>query len=255
MKPFYNSALALAIATSAILFGSGCKQGEIPPPIPVTEHHILGVWAGTATNATETIPYFLTLKPDGTCSFEGITAGSVENFGAGTYSVSNGTVTATLVTLYGVSTNIGVKQSVKGTFDSKAGTLTSLTWEDIAGATDHGTFKLEKLGADIQGVWVGTASNAAETIPYFLTLKADGTCSFEGITAGSVENFGTGTYSVSGTAFTGSLNTLYGVSTNIGVKQSIKGTFDSKAGTLTSLTWEDTFGATDNGTFILAKAN
>jgi len=254
MKRLFNFALLLMVISS-VLFGSGCKQGDIPSPVPVTEHKILGVWAGTASNATETIPYFLTLKPDGTCSFEGISAGNVENFGIGTYLVSAGAVTANLVTLYGVSTNIGVKQAVKGTFDIKAGTLTSLTWEDIFGATDHGTFKLAKTADNIQGVWVGTASNASEIILYFLTLKADGTCSFEGITADNVDNLGTGTYSVSGTALTASLNTLYGLITNIGVKQAVKGTFDSKAGTLTSLTWEDTFGATDNGTFILTKAN
>jgi hypothetical protein len=247
----------LSLAVSVILFNSGCKKNSDPitPPTPTVNHNIQGVWAGTASNATITIPYYLTIKADGTCSFEGISAGNVENFGTGTWTLTGTAFTCQLTTLYGVTNNIGIKQNITGVFDTKAGTLTSLTWNDIDGATDQGTFLLIKAQNQIQGVWVGTASNATITIPYYLTIKPDGTCSFEGITAGNVENFGTGTWTLTGTAFNCQLTTLYGVTDNLGIQQVVTGQFDSKSETLTSLTWKDTGAATDAGTFLLVKSN
>jgi hypothetical protein len=246
------------LAVSAILFTSGCKKSDVTPTHPVTSYTVQGLWAGTATNdAAITIPYFFTVKPDGTCSFEGISAGNEEDFGIGTWAISNNVFTASLTTLYGVPGNIGIMQTVTGTFDSKTGTLTSLTWQDLPSATDHGTFTLKKTQDQVQGIWVGTATNVANiTIPYTLTIKADGTCSFEGISAGNEEDFGIGTWTLNGTAFTASLTTLYGVTNNIGIIQTVTGTFDSKAVTLTSLTWKDvSAGATDQGTFTLTAPN
>lgn len=253
-----KSLFILALTMSVILFNSGCKKSSVSPTHPDSVYKVQGLWGGTATNSTTiTIPYFLTVKPDGTCSFEGISAGNEEDFGVGTWALSGTAFTASLTTLYGVPGNIGIMQNVTGTFNSKAGTLTSLTWQDLPGATDHGTFTLTKTQSQVQGIWVGTATNStAITIPYFLTVKADGTCSFEGISAGNEEDFGVGTWTLSGTAFTASLTTLYGVTNNIGIIQTVTGVFDSKAVTLTSLTWKDvSAGATDQGTFSLIKSN
>jgi len=246
------------LAVSVILFNTSCKKSAVTPTHPVISYTVQGLWAGTASNnAAITIPYFLTVKSDGTCSFEGISAGNEEDFGVGTWTLSGTAFTASLNTLYGVPGNIGIMQTVTGTFDSIKGTLTSLTWQDLPSATDHGTFTLKKTQDQVQGIWGGTATNVANiTIPYFLTIKADGTCSFEGISAGKEEDFGIGTWTLSGTTFTASLTTLYGVSNNIGIIQTATGTFDSKAVTLTSLTWKDvSAGATDQGTFALTTSN
>jgi hypothetical protein len=246
----------LVLIASVVLLNSGCtKNSDLPPIMIPVKHNIQGVWVGTASNATITIPYYLTIKPDGTCSFEGISTGNVENFGTGTWTLTGTAFTCRLTTLYGVSNNIGINQTVTGVFDTKAGTLTSLTWNDISPATDQGTFTLAKSQDQLQGVWGGTASNATITIPYYLTIKPDGTCSFEGISAGKVENFGTGTWTLTGTTFNASLITLYGVLNNIGIQQAVTGLFDSKAETLTSFTWKDIAPATDQGTFLLIRSN
>ena len=250
---FYK-AFFITILGVLVLLGSGCIKGVTPTPVvPKKDNHVQGLWIGTASNATISIPYFLTLKPDGTCSFEGISAGNQEDFGVGTWVLTDSTVTCSVITLYGLETNIGVKQNITGVFHSASGTLTGLTWTDIAPATDQGTFSLTKANDHIHGVWAGTASNATITIPYFLTLKPDGTCSFEGISAGNQEDFGIGTWTLNGSALTCSLTTLYGLETNIGVKQTVTGMFDGSALTLTGLTWTDIAPATDQGTFSLTK--
>ncbi len=143
MNLFSRKSLLISfLAVSIILFTSGCKKSDVTPTHPATVYKVQGLWAGTASNdAAITIPYFLTVKADATCSFEGISAGDVENFGVGTWTQNSTTFTASLTTLYGITNSIGIIQTATGAFDSKAVTLTSLTWKDVsAGATDQGTF-------------------------------------------------------------------------------------------------------------------
>jgi len=110
----------------------------------------------------------------------------------------------------------------------------------------------------ITGLWVGTSSDATtNNLPFNLSVKADGTCTAEGIAPGTQENFGYGTWSLSDTTFTYSLTWVYGYSTNVGVKGTYTAIFNSTAATLTSGTWHIAApsGATDNGIFSMSRSN
>jgi hypothetical protein len=104
----------------------------------------------------------------------------------------------------------------------------------------------------IDGLWVGSVSNATSSQFYSLSIKPDGKITFEGIISGQ-EQFGAGTWTLDGSDFSANVTTLYGVQSNIGVQQLLTAKFDAKTATLANGKYKNTNPANDSGTFILSK--
>lgn len=107
----------------------------------------------------------------------------------------------------------------------------------------------------IKGLWEGTMTDA-NTQPFFLSIKSDGTCTSENISPGTQENLSYGTWTLSGQTLTCNLLCAYGYSSNIGLHMTFTGTFDSNAKTVKgSFHLVSPSGDTDDGTFTLTKTN
>lgn len=106
----------------------------------------------------------------------------------------------------------------------------------------------------ITGLWTGIIANANSSQAYSLSIKSDGKLTLHGFD-GSVEQFGTGTWTLNGTTFTANVVTLYGYPSNAGVRQQITATFNSATGVLSSGKYQNTSGASDSGTFTLVEVN
>jgi hypothetical protein len=107
----------------------------------------------------------------------------------------------------------------------------------------------------VKGLWEGTMTDA-NTQPFFLSLKSNGTCTMENISPGTQENLSFGTWSLNATSLTCNLTCPYGYATNIGLNMTFTGIFDSDLGTIKgSFHLVSPSGATDNGTFSLTKPN
>lgn len=141
MKRHYSTLLIIC----TLFFSTGCSKTETTTSNPVTTTYtITGLWTGVIANATVSQFYSLSIKNDGKLTFEGYD-GSVEQFGIGTWTLSGSTFTANLVTLYGYSSNAGVRQQITATFNSSTGTLTAGKYQNTTGASDSGTFTVTKV--------------------------------------------------------------------------------------------------------------
>ena len=104
----------------------------------------------------------------------------------------------------------------------------------------------------IEGLWIGTITNASASEPYNLSIKPDGKITFESIISGQ-EQFGAGTWTLSGSNFSANVTTLYGVQSNVGVQQRLTATFNSSSGALTNGQFTNTSPANDSGTFSVTE--
>jgi hypothetical protein len=109
----------------------------------------------------------------------------------------------------------------------------------------------------VQGLWTGTQTNAsAQTSAFTMSIKADGTATYENILLGT-QQFCAGTWTLNGTAFTCNTTCIYGLASNVGVKQTFTAVFNPTTGTLSSGQWVNTFplSSATSGTFSLTKVN
>lgn len=107
----------------------------------------------------------------------------------------------------------------------------------------------------VQGLWTGTQQTASTTPTQFnMSIKADGTATYENVLLGT-QQFCAGTWALNGTAFTCNTTCIYGLSYNVGVKQTFTAVFNSTTGTLSSGQWINTYptSVVGSGTFSLMK--
>ena len=139
MKHFKT--IPFIVLIGLIAFFSSCKKSNDSPPAP---KNVQGLWIGTASNANTTSPYSLSINPGGKVTFEWSSSGQ-EQFGAGTWTLVGSDFTATLTTLYGFPSNVGVQQTLTAKFDSKAGTLSDGKYKNASPSTESGTFAVTKV--------------------------------------------------------------------------------------------------------------
>jgi hypothetical protein len=118
------------------------------------------------------------------------------------------------------------------------------------------TDTLYKCTPSVLGLWSGVQENALGSGTFNVSVKADGTMTYENIILGT-QQLCTGTWTLSNGVFTFNTVCVYGASGNIGVRQRFTATFNSSTGTLTAGQWQNTFpiSNTNSGTFILNKVN
>lgn len=137
--PLLLSALLLALT----VFIGGCKKNDAS----VATSSIQGLWTGTQQNATSPASAFtMSIKPDGTATYENILLG-IQQFCSGTWTLSGTTFTCNTTCIYGLSYNVGVKQTFTAVFNSSTGSLTSGQWINTypPSAPNSGTFSLTKV--------------------------------------------------------------------------------------------------------------
>lgn len=78
-------------------------------------------------------------------SWEGITVDGVQHFGTGTWVLTDTVLTCNIITLYGNSSAIGIRQTLTATYNKTTGTLTNGKWVDLNGTLYHGIFTVTKV--------------------------------------------------------------------------------------------------------------
>jgi hypothetical protein len=146
MKIFKPSVIFSAYVI-AILFMSlsSCeKNDDTTKPVETPNYTIQGLWTGTITNASSSQFYSLSIKPDGSLTFEGFSSGQ-EQFGAGTWTLTGSDFVANVKTLYGFPNNVGVQQKLTAKFDTTTGKFTDGKCVNTSSSTDAGTFSLTEV--------------------------------------------------------------------------------------------------------------
>jgi hypothetical protein len=124
-----------------VLSLNSCKKDSTAP----TNYSIEGLWTGTSENATSGPQFYsLSIKPGGTITFEGIGANQ-QHFGTGTWTLNGTAFTASVTTLYGISSNVGTKQTLTADFNASTGTLSNGKYVNIPPATGSGTFSVTEV--------------------------------------------------------------------------------------------------------------
>ncbi|MFP5041484.1 hypothetical protein [Parasediminibacterium sp. JCM 36343] len=115
---------------------------------PNAKLSLTGLWIGYYT--TTGMPssgnqYFsFTIKPDSTLVNETIGA-SVQHFSTGKWQLHGDTLISITTCIYGIQSNIGVKEKHVALFNKNTGTLTSGIWQNYPTPTGGGTFVLTKV--------------------------------------------------------------------------------------------------------------
>jgi hypothetical protein len=102
---------------------------------------IQGLYVGSVANSTSSQFYALSIKADGKLTFEGFTDNQ-EQFGAGTWTLQGSTFTATVTTVYGFASNVGVQQTLNATYSN--GVLSG-TYQITSPVADSGTFSVTEV--------------------------------------------------------------------------------------------------------------
>ncbi len=97
----------------------------------------------------------------------------------------------------------------------------------------------------VEGLWTGTSTDngSSTTFPFNISFYADGTVLCKASAAGG-PYYSDGTWALAGNTITCYITTVNSAT----VEQTLTFTYSS-AGTLTSGTWEDTYGASNTGVF------
>lgn len=145
MKKILMSAIVLIVfSLSIILFQISCKKGALADPTPVTSIH--GLWVGSYTVDDQPgwgEQYFsLIIKPDGTMITDSKGAGQ-QHLAPGTWTLKSDTLKCSFTCVYGISTNIGIKEVTVAVLD-KDGKLRG-TWKNAAAPIDSGKIVLSKV--------------------------------------------------------------------------------------------------------------
>jgi hypothetical protein len=106
----------------------------------------------------------------------------------------------------------------------------------------------------VKGLWTGAQQSASSGQAFTVSIKADGTMTYENIISGT-RQFCAGTWTLTNSILTFNTVCIYGVSANVGVAQSFTANFNSSTGLLSSGQWTNTSGPTNSGTFTLTKVN
>lgn len=132
---------------SLVLVGSCQKDDPTPDPDPTTTYSVTGLWQGVSSSGGNSAPFNLSVKTDGTCTCEGISPGTQENLGYGTWSLVESKFTFNIKWVYGYSTNINLQVTNTATFNTSNGTITGGVYHAVSpsGATNDGTFSLTKV--------------------------------------------------------------------------------------------------------------
>lgn len=150
MKKVLISICSLAVFSSIIVSSqTGCTK-ETTNPVTKTDTvfkctpSILGLWTGSQQNATSGQVFNMSIKSDGTMTYENIAAGT-QQFCSGTWTLNNGVFTCNTVCIYGISAYIGIKQRFTANYNSTTGAISSGVWANTSINTDNGTFTLTKV--------------------------------------------------------------------------------------------------------------
>lgn len=106
--------------------------------------NIQGLWIGDQQNATSGQPFSMSIKPDGTMSYEN-KIGSTQQFCVGTWTLTNNNFSCNTICVYGVSVFVGVTQNFTATYNSTTGDLINGTWRNISPNNNSGTFTLNEV--------------------------------------------------------------------------------------------------------------
>ena len=109
---------------------------------------ISGLWIGSqqssVTGTIAALPFNLSIKLNGTLTFESVPPDGVQHFGTGTWVLTDSVLTCNVVTVYGDSLDIGVRQTLTATYNKKTGTLTNGKWMNV-NKSNYGTFTVTKV--------------------------------------------------------------------------------------------------------------
>ena len=145
-KLLKTSGVLVILALFIVLSNASCTKDSSSQPEPDPKHPIEGLWIGTY--AVDGYPnlgqqYFsFIIKPDGTMIND--TKGSnIQHIAIGTWSLSGNIFSCSFTCIYGISSNIGVKETCTATFDD-TGKLTG-TWKNVAPLTGSGSITLARV--------------------------------------------------------------------------------------------------------------
>ena len=145
MRRIFMSAIVLIVfSMSVILLQISCKKEAKAQPTTPT---IQGLWIGTYKvdgQADLGEQYFsLIIKPDGTMIAD--TKGqNLQHLAPGTWSLTGTALTCTFTCVYGLPSNIGIKEISNATWD-KTGKLTGTWKNDPVTPEGSGTITLTKV--------------------------------------------------------------------------------------------------------------
>lgn len=139
----FSTFVLVIIGLANVSMLSGCTKDNSP----ATSHTVTGLWTGTQKTATSAATSFtMSIKADGTATYENILLG-VQQFCAGTWTLSGTTLTCNTTCIYGLPNNVGVKQTFTATYNPSDGTLSNGQWENTypPSAAITGTFSLTEV--------------------------------------------------------------------------------------------------------------
>lgn len=151
MKKFLMISMVLTILAASIVLlqMSSCTKAVAQTrtdTIYKCQGNITGLWSGTLSDSNNVSqPYNLSIKADGTVTFEGIVTGNQEHFGLGTWTLTDSLLTCYVTTVYGYSYNVGTKQKLTAIYNKANGTLLNGAWTNISQSVNSGTFSVAKI--------------------------------------------------------------------------------------------------------------
>ena len=149
MKKTLLTTFVLGISVALFLVTqTGCKKETETITTTDTVYHctpnIQGLWIGDQRNATSGQPFSMSIKPDGTMSYEN-KIGNTYQLCVGTWTLINNNFSGTTTCVYGVSAFVGVTQNFTATYNSTTGAMTNGTWRNVSPNNDSGTFTLSEI--------------------------------------------------------------------------------------------------------------
>ncbi|MDO3640969.1 hypothetical protein [Mucilaginibacter sp. L3T2-6] len=146
MKKLLMSAIVLIVFSFAIiLFQISCKKGALADT--KTLPTIKGLWVGSYTVDDQPgwgEQYFsLIIKPDGTMVTDSKGAGQ-QHLAPGTWTLNNDTLKCDFTCVYGITSNIGIRETTIAVVDKNTGELRG-KWKNAAAPVDSGKFILTKV--------------------------------------------------------------------------------------------------------------
>jgi len=148
MKKILMSAVVLIVFSFAIiLFQISCKKTALGDNAPANNSTIHGLWIGNYTVDDQPgwgQQYFsLIIKPDGTMITDSKGA-NVQHLAPGTWTMKGDTLKCEFTCVYGIASNVGIKEYTVAVWDKKAGQLHG-TWKNAAAPVDSGKIVLMKV--------------------------------------------------------------------------------------------------------------
>lgn len=143
MKKLVQFSVFLVLILSTAPLINSCQKDKTP----TSNYSVQGLWTGTQQSSGSAATTFaMCFKPDGTATYENTLQGT-QQFCVGTWTLNGTTLTCNTTCIYGLSFNVGVKQTFTATFNPSNGTLSSGQWVNTypPAAALSGTFSLSKV--------------------------------------------------------------------------------------------------------------